>query len=376
MKKSQEQFLEEAINIHNDKYGYEESKYINNSTKVKIFCKKCKDWFYQTPYSHIVSKAGCSCCAGNAKLTTEIFIEKVKLIHGESSFDYRTAFYQSFYKKVLIGCNKCNYLFEITPSNHLAGNGCIRCANRIKYNTVSFINKSLEIHKEKYGYDEVIFIDIKTKIKVFCFNCNIYFLIRPDCHLDGQGCHKCSVLRNSLSQEEFLKRAKLIHNDKFNYEHSIFNGTHKKIKIKCNTCNAIFEQRANHHLEGQGCPKCIILLNEKTVLIFLEKIFTDLIYQYKIYTDDGKKIYKIDFFIPSINLAIEYNGAQHYEPVCFGGISLSKAIENLEKQKSRDDNIKNILTEKKINLLEIDGRIYTKNKLQKFLFYYFKDFIK
>ena len=58
--------------------------------------------------------------------------------------------------------------------------------------------------------------------------------------------------------------------------------------------------------------------------------------------------YRIDFFIPSINLIIEYNGEQHYKPVkWFGG---AKKFHN---QQQRDKNVRDYCRENNIKLLEI-----------------------
>lgn len=47
--------------------------------------------------------------------------------------------------------------------------------------------------------------------------------------------------------------------------------------------------------------------------------------------DNGKRYY-LDFYLPKYNLALEYNGKQHYEPRCFGGISQGAAEVNFEKK--------------------------------------------
>jgi hypothetical protein len=51
-------------------------------------------------------------------------------------------------------------------------------------------------------------------------------------------------------------------------------------------------------------------------------------------TRRGKQ--QIDIFVPSVKLAIEYDGAQHFRPVRFGGISIELARENFKKQKRSD----------------------------------------
>lgn len=51
-KHSKEEFVAKAREVHGDKYNYSEVEYVNCDTNVKIYCKRHKDYFMQTPYSH------------------------------------------------------------------------------------------------------------------------------------------------------------------------------------------------------------------------------------------------------------------------------------------------------------------------------------
>ena len=58
-----------------------------------------------------------------------------------------------------------------------------------------------------------------------------------------------------LTTEEFIKRAKEKHGDKYDYSKSEYLGYGKKLLICC-PIHGYFTQRPNHHLQGVGCPKC------------------------------------------------------------------------------------------------------------------------
>jgi hypothetical protein len=63
--------------------------------------------------------------------------------------------------------------------------------------------------------------------------------------------------------EEFIKKANKIHGDKYDY--SLVNYEYSRIKVKI-ICpeHGEFEQKANNHINGQGCPVCgQIKTNEK-----------------------------------------------------------------------------------------------------------------
>ena len=53
-----EKFVEKAKQIHGDKYDYKETNYLNMKTSIKIYCNKCKDFFWQKPWIHL---SGCGC---------------------------------------------------------------------------------------------------------------------------------------------------------------------------------------------------------------------------------------------------------------------------------------------------------------------------
>lgn len=54
----------------------------------------------------------------------------------------------------------------------------------------------------------------------------------------------------------FIIKSKKIHGDTYNYSLVIIENAKSKIKIQC-LKHGIFEQRADHHLNGSGCPKCV-----------------------------------------------------------------------------------------------------------------------
>ena len=60
-----------------------------------------------------------------------------------------------------------------------------------------------------------------------------------------------------LTTEEFIERAIKVHGNKYNYSEVEYINSETKVKIFCNNCHIFFEQKANNHLQGQGCPYCV-----------------------------------------------------------------------------------------------------------------------
>jgi len=89
---------------------------------------------------------------------------------------------------------------------------------------------------------------------------------RPDCILKGVNCAKCAHIKQGTKKSEkskitFINRAKLKHNNKYDY--SLFTYTKAIIKsiIIC-PIHGKFEQNAHNHLSGKGCNKCAIILRK------------------------------------------------------------------------------------------------------------------
>lgn len=59
-----------------------------------------------------------------------------------------------------------------------------------------------------------------------------------------------------LTNDEFIKRAEIIHGNKFDYSLTKYINQKTKVKIICPT-HGEFNQNTYEHLNGSGCPNCI-----------------------------------------------------------------------------------------------------------------------
>ena len=124
--------------------------------------------------------------------------------------------------------------------------------------TEDFLKEAREIHGDKYEYDLSNYQNRNTKIRIFCKECQEWFLMTPKSHINKKAGHKKCALRKrfQLGKEEFIKKANLIHNFKYDYSLTNYVNSKTKIKIICKKCGVIFEQVPLSHLKGIGCPKC------------------------------------------------------------------------------------------------------------------------
>ena len=209
-----------------------------------------------------------------SKIDTEEIVRRFKVKYPNNEFDYSKVKYEKSNIPVEIHCNTHNITFFKLPFTHLQESGCKLCA-KLKFKksktftTEQFIEKSLIVHgTEKYNYDQVNYIDIRTNVSIYCNVHKAYFDQLPTNHLKGCGCPKCAAnLRSDilkLSKEKFLSRLPSDNFKKYNYDSIEFENVYDKIKIFCFKHNEFFEQSVSNHLYGDnGCPKCA---NERTGL--------------------------------------------------------------------------------------------------------------
>ena len=252
------------------------------------------------------------------KLTQEEFIEKAKGVHN-NKYDYSKVVYINSRSKITITC-PTHGDFEQQAGKHLQKRGCPNCNKSKKSSTEEFIEKANNIHNNIYDYSKVIYTTAESKVII---NCNIHgeFSQSPHTHLKGSGCPECGNLLTSsklrLNTEDFIKRSIEIHNNKYNYSKSIYTKGLDKICIICPD-HGEFWQKATTHLQGKGCPKCTLKSQTK----LYDKLKNDFSSEEILWEASPEWLgtQRFDIYFPKYNIAVEYNGKQHYEPLTmFGG---------------------------------------------------------
>lgn len=341
IKLTQDEFIQKAIEKHNNLYLYNKVMYINSRIKVKIICKE-HGIFEQSPGNHLNGN-GCPKCKVGGKLGSLYFIEKSNFIHN-NKYDYSLVEYIKSKLKVKIICKE-HGIFKQRPSNHMDGQGCPKCNYNFKSNTIEFIKKSVLIHGDKYDYSLVNYINDRSKIDIICKEHGIFEQV-ANYHLTGSGCVKCK-LGGKSSTKEFIESASNIHDYKYDYRLVEYINRYTKVNIMCEY-HGLFTQRPANHLKGEGCPKCRLSKGEIRICKLLTNRNINYETQY-VFNDCKDKIaLPFDFYIPKYNLCIEFDGEQHFRPIeYFGG---QKSFEN---QKRRDYIKDMYCLDNKITLLRI-----------------------
>lgn len=117
-----------------------------------------------------------------------------------------------------------------------------------------FIEKANKIHNNKFDYSKSIYTKSRSDIVI---TCPIHgdFITTPSNHLRSKtGCPKCNKSKK-LDTSEFIRRAKKIHGNKYDYSKSVYINKSAKICIIC-PVHGEFWQKAEDHYRGRGCQKC------------------------------------------------------------------------------------------------------------------------
>jgi hypothetical protein len=288
------------------------------------------------------------------KLTTEEFIKKAKEVHGDK-YNYSKVEYQSNQVKVTIICPEHGE-FEQRPQDHYKTKGCPECSGLKRRSTNEFIKDAKKVHNDKYDYSKVKFINVDTKIKIICPE-HGEFKQTPYTHLTGSGCPKCRndklSKRYRKSKEGFIKNAKEVHGDKYDYSKVNYVNTNTKIKIICPE-HGEFKQVPYAHLQSKGCPICKESKGEREVRLWLIANDINYIPQKRFKDCRNKRPLPFDFYLPEHNMCIEYDGKQHFSTKHGGfGANKIKTNENFKKLKINDLIKEKYCLERKINLLRI-----------------------
>lgn len=305
-KKTQEEFLQQAKQIHGARYGYDKAVYNCNNINIIITCYIHGD-FLQRPDVHLRGN-GCSKCSGKEKLNTAIFIERAQLIHG-NRYDYSEVNYINCMNKVTIIC-RIHGRFEQQANQHLKGINCLRCANENKrLTTAQFIARAQAIHGDLFDYSLTNYVRTNIKVIITCRACNYTFNQTPREHYVVKGCYLCRY----KTQEEFLAQAASIHGQEYDYSNTNYKCTREKVEIICRT-HGPFLQTPDFHLRGAGCSRCLNKTENK-VFDWLTQQYTSAIHQYRAEWCKRERDLPFDVALPEQRIIIEVDGDQRFRQV-------------------------------------------------------------
>lgn len=196
------------------------------------------------------------------KLTTEEFLRRAKLVHGDT-YDYSQSVCTGSHNKLTIICRE-HGAFEQVAKSHMSGSGCMKCgflrsATAIALNQNKFIERALAVHGSRYNYSKCVYTRAHNQVIIICKE-HGEFRQAAYSHLNGRGCRECSNISNGLvkrtSVDELVDKFNEVHGaGNYDYSNVRYKDNKTKIAIICKK-HGLFKQIPSDHLRGIGCPRC------------------------------------------------------------------------------------------------------------------------
>lgn len=342
MKKTTEEFIEDAKKIHNNKYDYSLVNYINSKTKIKIICSVHGE-FEQRIDIHLAGH-GCRKCYDESKMNKK-YLDIVNKLY--NNFYIYPDGYTDTKNKIRIICPIHGEFFKF-PHHHKNGDGCNKCKIDLKNKKKldEFIEKSKIIHNNKFDYSKSIYTGYKKDITI---TCPIHgdFVTKPILHLNGHDCKKCSIDKTKKEHTLFIEECNKIHNNFYIYPEKYVDAN-SKIQIICPIHGPFYQIPKNHTSNKHGCPSCRKSKGEEKIESILKELKVNYISQKKFKDCKYKLPLPFDFYLLDYNICIEFDGEQHYrENIKWGG------VDALKLQQIKDDIKTNYCEKNNITLIRI-----------------------
>lgn len=180
----------------------------------------------------------------------EVFKKEARKQHGDK-FDYSRVVLSGANGKILIVCPNHGE-FEQTANGHLRY-GCYNCNPRRKRTSEDFIKEAKAVHGNKFDYSLVEYVRSDKKVLIICPKHGV-FKQEPRNHL-LYDCSKCKFQEKLLSNNEFIKKCKEIHGDRYDYSLTEYKGCNNEVTIICKE-HGEFRQEARVHQSGHHCKMC------------------------------------------------------------------------------------------------------------------------
>ena len=254
----------------------------------------------------------------------DLKLEELNLVRIDDYINTNTSIYHK--------CKFCDKKFKKKPKE-VKNIKCNCLVKKEEYNN-RIIQKNIKLIGN--------YISMRTKSLHNCQSCGLNFMTAPKNIINSViGCPSCSGKKFSTEKYKSLLPNDIIIKDE------IYDGSNKLLTHICNICNKSWKTKPNYIIHMKcGCPYCNFSKGEKQIYKFLDKLCIR--YEKQKIININNKEYRFDFYLPDINIFIEYDGIQHYEPVdYFGGVDQFKLT-------VESDNIKNKWChDQKIDLIRI-----------------------
>lgn len=361
-KKTHEEYIKE-VSIKNPNIEVV-GTYINAQIPILHRCLRDGHTWPATP-SNILRGSGCPMCCGNIKKTQEQYVLGVANINPnievvDMYIDARTP--------IKHRCRIDGHIWNVAPYVILRGDGCPKCAGNAKKTTQEYIDELSIINSDIEVLEE--YINSTTPIAHRCKIDGNIWNISPANVLNGRGCPICkAILLSNIfkkTHQQYIEELSVANPD----IEAIGEYINAKTPIlhRCKIDGHKWMIAPSNILSGQGCPVCQESNGERTIRQWLQNNGFSFYYQYKFNDCCDKKPLPFDFYLPTFNICIEYDGLQHFQPIDFANKGEEWAFINFQTAQYHDKLKNKYCQDNNIPILRIPYFKNIEEELEKFLF--------
>ena len=208
---------------------------------------------------------------GKRKTTAEI-IELGKKLYG-NRFTYEHTIYIDCKTPITITCPIHGDMQKMPAAFVMGRSGCRKCNGDVNRKTTdAFVKKAHDIHGGKYDYSLVDYTSTDSYVTIICHRKDEFgvehgnFRVTPHAHIGvmRSGCPKCSN-KYKYNTEEWIRKARRIHGNKYDYSKVVYKSCHSKICIICHKVGKDGNEHGEFWVEPNshtghmksGCIKCM-----------------------------------------------------------------------------------------------------------------------
>ena len=189
------------------------------------------------------------------------YLEKIKNVVDCSDLDFSQVEYKGSQEKIEIICKK-HGKFKAIPANMLSKkSGCPKCgqSNRANLGADEILSRLTKVHGCKYKFEIPLDAITKTKINFICPEHGEQTAKIGDL-LKGSECRECSIkkraAKKTLTTEQWIKKAKSIHGDRYDYSKAVYKSARTKLIVTCKEHGDFKIDPSNHIHLKRGCKIC------------------------------------------------------------------------------------------------------------------------
>lgn len=317
--------------IENYNYKLISSEYLNIKSKINIMCSN--EHMYETSFKNFKDGRRCPKCR-------KIPFNKVKELFENNGFTLLITEeqYSNTSTPIEVQCSN-GHISKKRYDGLLEGKGCRDCGNesrRVKVEEVVGFIKEIG-----YIWENGEYKNSTSNLEIVC-NKGHHFKSTLSNLKGGARCKECH--HNSL-RKDYEEVKGIISNRGYKLISTTYSNLRDKLLVECPKGHKYKVNLSSFKWGESDCSVCnanSISKGEAKISTVLENANVEYERQYTFEGCKDKRKLPFDFYIPSLNLAIEFDGEQHYKPKFNDngyGFATTEYHDNIKDDYCKDNNI-------------------------------------